>query len=136
MLEEEIRELMKKSLKDCFSSFRENHKINIHVNGQNDISIGYRTAERISEMKDSTHFDIQVIGHSCYILHIELDKQERGRGIGWSLYDAIHCFARNIGSKRIIQNPSGWTPKGETRREYLLKRGYIPSGDTEVEFKL
>jgi len=136
MLEEEIRELMKRSLRNCFSSFDENHKINVHINSPKNICIGYRTtAEILSKLRGTTHFDIQLIDDICYILDIELDKRERGHGVGWSLYEAIHSFAKDFGC-RVRQTPSGWTPEGKTRREYLLERGYAPFGEKEVELKI
>ena len=138
MLEEkEIRELMKSSLKNCFSFFNENHKINVHINNHENICIGYRTtAETIKELRETTHFDIQLIENICYILNIELDRDKRGSGLGWNLYGAIHCFAKDFGCEKIRQTPSGWTPEGKTRRDYLLEKGYVPFGKLEVELKL
>ncbi len=138
MLEEKaIIELMKKNLRNCFSSFNENHKINVHINNPQNICIGYRTiAEKIGKPRGTTHFDIQLIDDICYILYIELDRKERGRGIGWSLYNAIHCFAKEIGSKKVRQTPSGWTQNNKTRTDYLLGKGYVPFGEIEVELKL
>ena len=139
MLEKEIEILMKKNLRNCFNYFNEDHIINVNVNVNNskDICLGYRTtAEKVNEILGTTYFYIHLIDDICYILYIELEKNKRGVGDGWSLYESIHSFSKEFGSKIVRQTPSGQTFHGKTRKNYLLDRGYIPFGETEVELIL
>lgn len=134
---EEIEELMKRNLRERFELFDESHRVNVHVVNSRNVCIGYRTtAEKAFQLRGTTHFDIQIIEDICYILHIELEKEKRGRGIGWSLYELIHNFAKDMKVRSVRQTPSGWTHKRKTRGEYLLERGYRPFGRIEVELAL
>ncbi|VVB77545.1 Uncharacterised protein [uncultured archaeon] len=137
MEKEQIKDLMLSHLRESFSLFRDDNKVHVHLSDYNHFCIGYRTnGERLSELKGTTHFDIELIDDICYILYIELVEEERGMGIGWSLYETIHKFAKDYGAKKVRQTPSGWTPQGKTRRDYLLSRKYAPMGENELELIL
>lgn len=137
MNEKQIEELMRHHLRNSFPLFDEGHKVQVSKSGR---CIGYRTtAETLGRMHGTTHFDIELIEDICYILWIELEKDKRGREYGWRLYETIHHFARDLKLARVRQTPSGWTYGGKrrkTRRDYLLRRGYIPCGELEVELVL
>lgn len=137
MEKEQIKGLMLKHLREGFNLFNENHEVNVCVLELKNICVGYRSnMERINDVRGNTNFDIQLVDDVCYILSIELEKNKRGQGIGWSLYEVIHNFAREFGSKKVRQTPSGWTGQGKTRREYLLNRGYSSFGNYELELIL
>ena len=64
---------------------------------------------------------------------MDLARALRGRGIGEGMYGSVEGIAREMGSSRIRQTPSGWTLHGETRRDYLKRKlGYVNVG-LEVE---
>jgi|SRR3989344_3746457 len=136
---EEIKELMKESLRDNFRFYDEGHKVNAGFFLDGRLWMNYRTtAENKFWFFDTTHFDINVEWDICYLLDIELEEPLVGKGDGWKLYETVHQFAREFGSRVVRQTPSGFTPPDykRTRRQYLLDRGYIPFGDVEVEFVL
>ena len=138
MNNEQVEELARHRLRQIFPLFEEAHKVQVSESGR---CIGYRTAaENLGSMDGTTHFDIQLIGDICYILWVELEKDKRGRGYGWKLYETIHHFARDLKLAKVRQTPSGgFIIDGkikETRRDYLLKRGYVPCGELEVEIAL
>lgn len=67
----------------------------------------------------------QVIGDRFYLLWILLPTRMRCQGHGSSLYSVIERIAAALGCSEIWQTPSGWTPKGDTRRSYLHRRGWL-----------
>lgn len=141
MNKKQVEELMRHHLRQAFPLFEETHKVNVSPLNSGNICIGYRTsAETLGRLHGTTHFDIELIRDTCYILWIELEKDKRGRGDGWKLYKTIHQFARDLKFAKARQTPSGWViydrKRRETRREYLLRRGYVPCGELEVEFIL
>jgi GNAT superfamily N-acetyltransferase len=138
MNNEQVEELMRHHPRNSFPLFDEKHKVQVSKSGS---CIGYRTtAETLGSIDGTTHFDIQIIGNICYILWLELERDKRGTGDGWKLYETVHQFARDARMKSVRQTPSGGFIHGgkmiETRREYLLKRGYAPFGELEVELAL
>lgn len=138
MDKKQVEELARHHLRQAFPLFQESHKVQVSKSGR---CIGYRTtAETLGKMHGTTHFDIELIGDAFYILWIELEKDKRGRGDGWRLYKTIHHFARDLNLARVRLTPSGWVfydeKIREPRRDYLLRRGYVPCGELEVEFIL
>ncbi|MEK6873300.1 MAG: hypothetical protein AABW91_00480 [Nanoarchaeota archaeon] len=135
----EISELMGKSLRDNFRFYSEDDKVNVGFFQDGRLWMNYRTtAEKAFELDETTHFDLNVEWNICYLLDIELEPTLMGKGDGWKLYESVHQFARNFGSRVVRQTPSGFTPPDykRTRRQYLLDRGYIPFSDVEVELVL
>lgn len=100
-----------------------------------DIWLTYRTTSR-AMARDTTHFDINILGNTFYLLWIEIDKAARGKGHGNQLYEILTQVAADLGCHRIVQFPSGWVVKdgvkGETRRSYLERRGWKPWGKEEM----
>ena len=101
--------------------------------------VGYSTKD-FTPLGRETCFDLNVIKNICYLLHIQLEEKFRGRGFGWNLYEAIHAFSKDVGCKIVRQTPSGGPiidgKRTESRRDYLLRRGYVPFGEHEVELRL
>ncbi len=121
---------MRKHLRS-FPLFDESHLVRIAELNNKGLWAGYRTTNN-NAPTGATHFDLNIIGETCYILWIELLKIERGQNYGRTLYRIIEDFAREIGCDRVRLTPSGWCPTGKTRREYMLALGYREAG-TEFE---
>jgi len=128
---EEISDLMKENLNE-FPIFNQNHRINTKKIRDDKFWIGYRTAKDNS-LKGTTNFDLNIIGDTCYILWIELAKEHQGKNLGKLLYKTIENFAKDYGCKRVRLTPSGWTPKGKTRLEYMKSLGYKETKTIEIE---
>ena len=127
MDKEEIEQLMRKSLKDNFRLFEEQHEVNVYPH-EGKISVNYRTSEKTGmEVFVTTHLDLQLIDDICYLIDIYLEKSLRGKGFGWEMYESVHNFSRAFGSKIVRQTPSGHSMHDatRTRRKYLLDRGYV-----------
>jgi len=90
--------------------------------------IGYRTTPANMPF-GTTHFDLNIIDGVCYILHVELVPEHRGRGHGAQLYDLLVAIAREWPCDRVEQTPSGWTTTGETRAKYLERHGWTLRGN-------
>lgn len=74
---------------------------------------------------------LNIISGVLYILFIQVEKEFRGLGHGEALYDLVIEIARATGCHRVQQTPSGGY-KIQDRYTYLLKRGWLPTGDCEV----
>lgn len=88
------------------------------------LSISIRTT-RANIPTGTTYLDINILKDVFYLLHIELRKEDRGKGYGGKLYEMLTEVAHQLGCRRIEQTPSGWTPSGDTRASYLQRRGWI-----------
>lgn len=75
-----------------------------------------------------TYWDANIIKDVFYLLHIQIDKKLRGKGHGAQLYEIIERIAQELKCRRIVQHPSGATINGETRRQYLNRRGWRDFG--------
>jgi len=95
------------------------------------VFIGYRTAANgfRGDPSGSTHFDVNVIGPMFFLLHIEVVKYNRGRGMGEKLYGVLTSIAAELQCSEIRQTPSGKTHTGESRMDYLLRRGWSRDGN-------
>jgi len=137
---EEINELMRKNLRDRFPLFDESHSVEARSLGGGKTWVGYSVGDFTPTGRMGTHFDLNIDGDICYLLFIQLEKVERGKGLGWALYEAVHGFARDFGCKCVRETPSGgFNTDGrivKPRREYLLERGYVPINELEVELLL
>ncbi len=102
---------------------------------QENICISYRTTKNNSVLETigTTHFSLQITNDVCYILYIELAQNERGKGYGRMLYNAIEDFARDCHCAKVRLTPSGTTVHGKSRLEYMLSLGYQSVGDIAVE---
>ena len=111
----------------------EQHTVSIHDVPANDfVWVGYRTTES-NQPHGSTHFDINIINGVFYILDIEVEKKHRGKGHGDALYKVLEEIARQAKCRWVQMKPSGWTHTGETRKAYLLRRGYRSIGGEAVK---
>jgi len=72
-----------------------------------------------------TNLDVIIVEKTLYLCSITLDECYRGQGHGAALYKALEDIAADIGCGEIRQSPGGLTVTGETRRDYLLRRGWI-----------
>ena len=82
------------------------------------IWIGYEDGSR--ERGTETRFDLNIEGDLCYGVFIRLRPEFRGMGLGEMLYVITENIARELGCKRMIRAASGQTPRGESRRNYLV----------------
>jgi GNAT superfamily N-acetyltransferase len=77
--------------------------------------------------------DLQLELGICYLLHIAIEPEHRGKGHGAALYEIVEGIAKSLGCKEVRQTPSGWTHTGETRMRYLVRRGWHPDGAEVVK---
>lgn len=123
-------------IRNSFELFEDSHFVNVHGLSETNLCVNYRESLQPPRVRGKTCFDIQVTEDVCYILWIELEKSKRGRGFGWQLYESIHNFASDFGCVAVRQTPSGCDFNGKSRKEYLLKRGYVAFKEREVDFLL
>lgn len=75
----------------------------------------------------------EIQGNRFYLLSISIPPSMRNQGHGSSLYSVIERIAASLGCSEIRQTPSGWTPRGETRRAYLNRRGWLNDDVGQIE---
>lgn len=111
-----------------FALYDATHNIDIKYIGQNRWWIGYSsTNDNRSRMGDSgTSFDLNYYEdiRTLYILYLQIDASQRGKGHGSQLYEIICNIAKELDCLVVEQTPSGWTPSGDTRVNYLIRRGW------------
>lgn len=73
---------------------------------------------------DVARWDVNIIEGIFFLLDIKIIPEQRGKGYGEKLYAILEQIARDLGCSQIRQTPSGWTKTGETRQDYLLRRGW------------
>ena len=100
------------------------------------IYLGYSTAmpsagHCAGKRGDYSYFSVNIINGVFFILEIAVEPQYRGKGHGDALYLILESIAADCGCHRVQMMPSGWTSTGESRMDYLLRRGYRKFG-TEV----
>lgn len=61
---------------------------------------------------------------SLYLVTIHIPHSLRGQGYGAQLYNLVEHLARLLNCRYIEQTPAGHTGTGETRLDYLKRRGY------------
>ncbi len=93
--------------------------------------LGYRT-ELNPLLQNVTGFDVNVLDGVFFVLSITVDLSERGKGHGNTLYKVLEAIAKNAGCIRVQMTASGWTHTGESRKDYLLRRGYREFENIEV----
>jgi len=129
--ETRICDLVRKNL-GRFPLYSEEHKVSAkqHKNG---VSISYRTTPANIPFK-TTHFDMQIINTTCYVLQVEIIKEMRNRGYGELLYRILEDIARGCDCDRVHLTPSGQTSSGKTQLEYMKSLGYeeIETGEVEI----
>lgn len=85
---EEIIRITKTSLMDKFPLFMESHMVNAQNMGSS-IWVGYSDMDFTPKGRTGTNFDLNFFNSLCYITGIQLIQEERGRGLGWKLYEAV-----------------------------------------------
>jgi len=110
--------------------YADRHKICVRDIG-NGVWLGYRTSPS-NITHGTSHFDVNIIGNVFYVLSIAVAPEGRGKGHGAALYRVLEDIASEWGCRRVQMTPSGCTSTGESRKDYLLRRGYKPYGDSEV----
>jgi GNAT superfamily N-acetyltransferase len=125
MKQEEISDLIKEKLRRL-PIFDETHKIGVKRIDEEKLWVGYRTTE--GNPRGTTRFDLNIIGDTCYILWIELDKEYRGENFGKSLFKIIEDFAKDYGCDKVRLTPSGQTISEKSRLEYMNSLGYHKVG--------
>ena len=135
MEDKQVSDLLKECLSRRFPLYRDDHTISARPIVLNRTWVGYRTTKANIPF-GTTHFDLNLEGETCYLLDIELQKDSRGKGNGRDLYATIEEFALLVGSPWVQTTPSGWTPAGKTRRDYMRKLGYTDVNEFEVHKRL
>ncbi|MEK6908670.1 MAG: hypothetical protein AABX23_01315 [Nanoarchaeota archaeon] len=138
---EDLKEITRQSLRDKFPLFEESHKVDASRLSSNNLWIGYRTKWGSAiEVMENTHFDLNITAGIFYGVSLFLDQIQRGNGLGWRLYETTHEVAKKLGFEFIRRSPSGGFHRSgkliESRRDYLLRRGYIPAGENQLDFRL
>jgi len=120
-----------------FPLYHAGHTITISTNedlAPGAVNLGYKTTE--GNPDGTTHFTLQFKEDedTCYIAWIEIEDLYKGTGLGAELYSIAEEMARQCACRRIVMHPSGRTFTGESRRDYVLRRGYRTiEGSVEVE---
>lgn len=76
--------------------------------------------------------DVRVL----FILTIMLETPLRHQGLGTDLYAATAEIGTQLGCKWVQQTPSGWTDRGDTRMNYMLRRGWERYNEIEAILRL
>jgi GNAT superfamily N-acetyltransferase len=93
------------------------------------ISLAYRASEGIPI--GNTRFDIQLCQGLCYILYIQRDRKDSGKGYGRQMYLAIEDFCR-----RTKHNTISLTSSGEKRKEFWKSLGFVQKEELTFEKKV
>jgi len=101
--------------------------------GDGNIYLNWQTGS-MSPRNRGTYFDTQVTNGMFYLLHIEINQEYRGQGLGFQLYNIIEEIAKDSGSHTIEMTPSGWTTTRESRMAYVCRKlHYRPQGIVAVK---
>jgi len=121
MNREELETCAKKHLRRGFRLYKEEHDVYAHMHNGS-ATVTYRTRRGVPT--ETTRFDIQFIGETCFVNHIEIEPEEQEKGHGRNLYSVVEEIAREKGIKRIELTASGKMPDGRTKTEYMESLGY------------
>lgn len=86
-----------------------------------------------SKNHNDHYFDAQIspCGHplapvkTFFVLNVEIEPENRGKGWGLMLYQILEQIAQEFGCNNIQMTASGWTNTGEKRSDYLSRKlGY------------
>ncbi|MEK6836391.1 MAG: hypothetical protein AABX94_01845, partial [Nanoarchaeota archaeon] len=93
---EEIEAITRVSLKNNFPLFREEHHVDASFLDpqMTYFYIGYNenpNCIKRERLESRTQFSLNVfLPTTCCLLYIELERSQRGKGLGWSLYETVH----------------------------------------------
>jgi hypothetical protein len=130
----ELRNIVETNIK-TFTLYDAMHNIGIKSIGQNRWWIGYSTDNRARMGDFGTSFDLNYYEdiRTLYLLHLQIDASQRGRGHGSQIYEIICNIAKELDCLIVEQTPSGWTPSGDTRANYLIRRGWTIVNDVAIK---
>ena len=121
MDKEELETCAKKHLRRGFRLYDEKHDVHAHVSNGS-ATVTYRTRRGIPTQ--TTRFDIEFIGDTCFVNNLSIEPEKQGQGHGRNLYSAVEEIAREKGFKRVEETASGKMSDGRTKTEYLESLGY------------
>lgn len=124
----DVANTVRDALRSSFPLWEESHAVRACHREDRKIWAGYFAFDD-DFRRHETHFDLNLIGDVCYLLSIQLAPEQRGKGHGWALYQAIEQAARELGCSRVEMTASGWTVRCETRAKWLERRGYSLRGN-------
>lgn len=140
---EVLRIIARDTLRKNFPLYDSSHTVRVNGLGPFKDWLGYRTVDgKAMDTMNTTHFDLNFYWPNvCYLTYIEVEKSQRGKGLGDKLYDSIEQIAKRLGCTRLCQIPSGVIVVNgefvETREDYLVrKRGYKKIEHGQVEKRL
>jgi len=123
--------LFRECLERRFPRFEESNLTESSLFPGGKIWVGYTTTD-FKGGEDTTRIDLNVEGDVCYLVDIQLETGERGKGLGKALYQSVEEFATILGCNSVVMTPSGRTITGKSRKEYCLQMGYVPFGELDV----
>lgn len=117
-------------------AFRLEHELRVKVL-EPSIYVTWHARDYGRTPSQGSHLDLQLIGETCYVLGVGLAPEYRGLGQGAQLYLAAEAIAKRAGCRRICMTPSGWTVRGETRADYVVRKlGYrLVDGEAVKELR-
>lgn len=105
------------------------HTFSVKALSETHLCFGFANTHEMRHGDDSyAQWNINLIGDVFYVLSLSIPPRRRGKGHGDSLYRVLEQIAKEFGCREIRQTPSGWTPRGDTRRQYLNRRGWQNDG--------
>lgn len=125
-----IREAVETVLKG-HPVFDDPSKFGFHKFPDGNLCINFHGAPHFKNNKrneDYYGFSLNLIGDILYILEVYLRPDQRGKGYGNAFYNAMIELGKKLEVTRVEQTPSGWTPSGESRKDYLIRHGWSPDG--------
>lgn len=121
-----LKEIAEKHLATWPLHEPDKHKVSIRdISGG--VWLGYRTTPG-NRPQGTTYFDVNVVKGVFFILDVSLETQHRGKGQGAALYKLLEVIAAEAGCHKVQMTASGTTHTGESRMDYLLRRGYTEFG--------
>ena len=128
----QLKEISKQCL-EGWDLYKDSHKISVKEISEGKIWIGYSDNVKMPAIAgaswETTHFHVNIIDGVLYVLSIGVSEENRGKGHGDKLYQILEHIAKDAGCKKVQMTASGRTKTGESRKDYLLRRGYKELGN-------
>ena len=112
----------KKHLRRGFRLYKEEQDVYAHENNGS-TTLTYRTRRGVPNQ--TTRFDLEFTGDTCFINSLSIEPDEQEKGHGRHLYSVVEEIAKEEGIKRVEETASGKMKDGRTKTEYLESLGYI-----------
>jgi len=134
-----IELLTRDALLEKFPLFRDSHLVKAQdLDGR--IWVGYTEVDFTWSGRQGHSFDLNIFEDLVYLVGINLNEKDLGKGFGWKLYESVHEVGRKLGIKKIRTTPSGGyfvdDVMVKSRMDYLLERGYVKLGESEAQLVL